>query len=113
MLSLSAKRAYDHSLFQSCAIASGLACDGAFSISDLVRPPGRFRSSTIQCQIESILHLFAELVTGIGKKDFCVLAAMLAKALARSETNRTKFIELPLDRAAAHVATKEAITSAF
>src|SRR4029077_13456486 len=47
------------------------------------------------------------------KKDFCVLTAMLAKPLARSETNRSKFIELSLHRAAAHVATEEAITSAF
>ena len=38
---------------------------------------------------------------------------MLTKALALSETNRTKFIELPLHRAAAHVATEEAITSPF
>ena len=38
---------------------------------------------------------------------------MLSKALARSETNRTKFIELPLDGAAAHVATEEAITPPF
>ena len=38
---------------------------------------------------------------------------MLSKALARSETNRAKFIELPLDRAAADVATEEAVTSPF
>ena len=38
---------------------------------------------------------------------------MISKTLARSEINRTKFIELPLHRAAAHVATEEAVTSAF
>ena len=38
---------------------------------------------------------------------------MLTKALARSEANRAKFIELPFNRAAAHVATKEAVTSPF
>ena len=35
------------------------------------------------------------------------------KALALSETNRTKFVELPFYRAAAHVATEEAVTSPF
>src|SRR5437773_1662747 len=38
---------------------------------------------------------------------------MLTKAVARSETNRTKFIELPLQRTAAHVATEDAATSPF
>src|SRR4029077_330879 len=60
-----------------------------------------------------ILHLLIKLVTEIGKKDFCVLAAVLSKALARSETNRTQFIELPLNRPAAHVTTEEAITAPF
>src|SRR5262245_8112261 len=64
-------------------------------------------------EIKSIFHLVAEFVTGIPKKDFRVFTAMLTKALARSESNRTIFVELPLHRAAAHVATEEAVTSAF
>src|SRR5205823_7413834 len=67
----------------------------------------------VQRKIKSILYLVAKLVPEISKKDFCVLTAMLTKALARSEANRAKFIELPFNRAAAHVATKEAVTSPF
>src|SRR5262249_52861214 len=64
-------------------------------------------------EIKSILHVVVKLVAEIGKKDFCVLAAMLTKAFALSETNRAKFIKLPLDCAGAHVATEEAITPPF
>ena len=57
--------------------------------------------------------MVAEFVTDIGKKKLCVLPAMLTKALARSETDRTIFVELPLHRTAAHVATEESVAAAF
>jgi hypothetical protein len=76
----------------------------------LIKPPGQIPINPVQRKIKSILHLAVKLVTEIGKKDFCVVAAMLSKALARSEANRAKFIKLPLDCAGAHVATEEAIT---
>ena len=57
--------------------------------------------------------MVAELVTEISKKNFCVLTAMFTKALARSEPNRPKFVELPFNRAAGYVATEEAVTSPF
>src|SRR5437899_10164128 len=42
----------------------------------------------IQREIKSILDVVAELVTEISKKDFCVLTAMLTKALALGTQSR-------------------------
>src|SRR5262249_20146442 len=76
-------------------------------------PAGQVTIGAIEREIKSVLDILAKPITEIGKKDFCVLAAMLAKTVALSKTNRTELIERPFHCAAAHVAPKEAMPSPF
>ncbi len=67
----------------------------------------------VQREIKSVLDLFAELVTKISKKDFCVFAAMLTKTVALSKANRTELIERALYCTAADFAPEVTVTSSF